>query len=209
MRRVQRWISTVAPRVVQRLANGLAPQPGWLPRWWLTVVSGDVDPNAGVGAAQLVWRPGSTGAETHTVLVERFGGQWRYISGGGVSGGEPLAERAAAGQSGQVGMIECEGGGGCPSSVYRRQHPESPQSAPWVGSNWLRVAAEVDHLLVGERRIEVPAHGALIVAWKSPSTGARGARPAIVAMGPDGSELSRIGPGDSMDSYTWARLNGQ
>ena len=31
----------------------------------------------------------------------------------------------------------------------------------------------------------------------------------IVAVGRDGSELSRIGPHDSMDSYTWAKVSGQ
>jgi hypothetical protein len=30
-----------------------------------------------------------------------------------------------------------------------------------------------------------------------------------VAVGRDGSELSRIGPHDSMDSYTWAKVSGQ
>jgi hypothetical protein len=71
------------------------------------------------------------------------------------------------------------------------------------------VAAEVGHLLVGERRVEVPGHGRLIVAWRSRPTGSGGLRPLIVAVGRDGSELSRIGPHDSMDSYTWAKLSSQ
>jgi hypothetical protein len=29
-----------------------------------------------------------------------------------------------------------------------------------------------------------------------------------MAVGRDGAELSRIGPHDSMDSYTWAKLSG-
>lgn len=70
----------------------------------------------------------------------------------------------------------------------------------------VRVAAEVRHLAVGERRIEVPAHGRVIVAWKSRATGNGGIRPLIVAFGPDGSELSRIGPDDEMDSYTLTTL---
>lgn len=71
------------------------------------------------------------------------------------------------------------------------------------------VAAEVGHLLLGERRIEVPGHGMLIVAWKSRSTGSGGLRALIVAVGRDGSELSRIGPHDSLDSYTWANMSSQ
>jgi len=47
------------------------------------------------------------------------------------------------------------------------------------------------------------------VAWKSRSTGSGGLRPLIVAVGRDGSELSRIGPHDSMDSYTWVKVGGR
>jgi len=119
------------------------------------------------------------------------------------------AGRLAAGEPGQVGMIECGGGAGGLSCAWRRQHPRSVTAAPWVGSSELRVAAEVGHLLFGGRRIEVPGHGRLIVAWKSRSTGSGGLRPLIVAVGRDGSELSRIGPHDSMDSYTWAKVSGQ
>ena len=70
----------------------------------------------------------------------------------------------------------------------------------------LRVAAEVSHLLIGERRVEVPAHGRVIVVWKSPSTGGGCIRPLITAFGSDGSELSRIGPHDNVDSYTSEKL---
>jgi hypothetical protein len=97
MRWIERWMETIFPRVVRRVLNGEAPQPGWLPRRWLTVVSADVD-------------------------------------------------------------------------------------------------------------VEVPGPGRLIVAWKSGSTGCGGVRPLIVAVGRDGSELSRIGPHDGVDSYTWATL---
>lgn len=108
-------------------------------------------------------------------------------------------------------MIELGGGAGCLSYAYRRQlrHPDFTGTGSWVGSNELQVAAEVDHLLVGDRRIEVPGYGRLIVVWKSTSTGHVGIRPVIVAVGSDGSELSRIGPHDGMDSYTWTELNGQ
>jgi hypothetical protein len=209
MRRIERWMGIIVPRVARRVVNGKAPQPGWLPRRWLTVVSGDMDFNGGIGAVWLVWRPGSAKAETHTALIERCGGQWQYTGGGSCSGGDVATERPAAGQPGQIGMIDCGGGGGGLSYAYRLQHPHSIKAAPWVGYSELRVAAEVGHLLLGERRIEVPRHGRLIVAWKSRSTDSGGLRPLIVAVGRDGSELSRIGPHDSMDSYTWAKLSGQ
>ncbi|MFF4116168.1 hypothetical protein [Streptomyces sp. NPDC001714] len=198
----------ILPRVVRRVLNGTVSQPGWLPRRLMTLVSGDVDLDAGVGAVWLVWRPGSVRTETHTALIERCGEKWRYIGRGSASGGDLPAERLAVGQPGQVGMIELGGGTGCLSYAYRLRH-RHPDMGPWVGSSELRVAAEVDHLLLGDRRVEVPGHGWLVVVWKSPSTGQGGIRPLLVAVGGEGSELSRFGPHDGMDSYTWAELRGQ
>lgn len=214
MRRIDRLMEIILPRLVRRVTNGKVSQPGWLPRRWLALVSGDVDPSAGVGAFWLVWRPGSAKAQTHTALVERCGDKWRHIGGGSASDGDLPGERLAAGRPGQVGMIELGGGARVLSYAYRRhhRHPDSAGTvgtAPWVGSNELQVATEVDHLLLGDRRIAVPRHGRLIVVWKSPSKGSVGTRPLIVAVGRDGSELCSIGPTDSMDSYTWAKLNGQ
>jgi hypothetical protein len=209
MRRMERWMGVVVPRVVRRVVTGKAPQPGWLPRRWLTVVSGDVDLDGGICAVWLVWRPGSAKAETRTALIERCGGQWQYTGSGSSSGGYAATERLAAGQPGQIGMIECGGSTGGLSYAYRLEYPNSITAATWVGASELHVAAEVDHLLLGGRRIEVPRHGRLIAAWKSRSTGNGGLRPLIVAVARDGSELSRIGPHDSMDSYTWAKLSGQ
>ena len=206
---MERWMGIIVPRVARRVVNGKAPQPGWLPRRWLTVVSGDVDFEGGIGAVWLVWRTRSAKAETYTARIERCGGQWQYTGAGRASGGEVAAERPAAGRPGQIGMIECGGGAGGLSYAYRLQYPHSITAAPWVGASELQVAAEVGHLLVGGRRVEVPGHGKLIVAWKSRSTGSGGLRPLIVAVGRDGSELSRIGPHDSVDSYTWAKLSSQ
>lgn len=213
MRRIQRWMGIILPMVVRRVINGREPQPGWLPRRWLTVVSGDIDLDAGIGAVWLVWRPKAAKAETHDALMELCGEEWQYMGGGSSSDGDLPVGRPSAGQPGQVGMIELSGGAGALSRAYRLGHPHprphSIGTAPWVGSDKLQVAAEVDHLLLGERRVEVPAHGSLILVWKSPSTGRGGVRPVIVAVGRDGSELSRLGPHDSMDSYTWAQLSGQ
>lgn len=207
LRRTERWMEILVPRIFQRVVNGKAPQPGWLPRRWLSVVSADVDMDAGIGAVWLVWRAGSARAETRIAKIERCHGRWDYTGAGGTSGDlEP--DRQAAGQPGQVGMIELGGYTGGVSHAYRLQHPHSAVGErPWTGASELQVAAEVTHLQVGERRIEVPAHGRVIVAWKSRSTGCGGVRPLIMAYGSDGSELSRIGPQDSMDSYSWAKLS--
>jgi hypothetical protein len=183
LRQMERWMGIIVPRVVRCVVNGQAPQPSWLPQRWLTVVAADVDADAGVGAIWLVRRPGSAKAETYSALIERCGGQWQYIGAGRRSGGDLPAGRPAAGQPGQIGLIEYQEGASVRSYAYRQQHPRSISTAPWIETSELQVAAGVSHLLVGERRIEVPGHGRLIVAWKSPSTGARGLRPLIVAAG--------------------------
>jgi hypothetical protein len=206
LRRTERWMEILVPRIFRRVVNGKTPQPGWLPRRSLSVVSADVDLDSGIGAVWLVQRPRSARAQTHIARIERYGGRWDYI-GTGNTYGDVEADRQAAGHSGQFGMIELGACSGGVSDAYRLEHPHSPVSAaPWVAASELRVAAEVSHLLIGERRVEVPAHGRVIVVWKSRSTGGGGVRPLIVAFGCDGTELSRIGPSDNMDSYALAKL---
>lgn len=219
MRRLEPLMEILIPLVTGRMLGGKDPQPRWLPRRLVTVVAGDMDVDAGCGAVWLVRRPRSSKAETYTARVEHHDGQFRYL-GAGVGGGAALdpdvaAHRPAAGEPGQAGMIELGGHSGGVSSAWRLQHrgpgTDGPGTdAPWVGASELRVAAEVDHLLIGvqRRRVQVPGHGRVIVAWKSPNTGAGGIRPLIVAAGRNGSELSRIGPADVMDTYTTVKLSG-
>lgn len=206
LRRIERRLEILVPRIFHRAVNGKTPQPGWLPRRYLTVVSADVDLDSGIGAVWLVRRPRSARAETRIARIERYDGRWEY-SGAGSTHGDVEADRGAAGYPGLSGMIKLGGRSGGVSNAHRLEHPHSPVSAaPWVEASELRVAAEVSHLTIGERRVEVPAHGSVIVVWKSPSTGGGGIRPLITAVGSDGSELSRIGPHDNMDSYTSAKL---
>ena len=216
MRRMEHLMGIIIPLVTGRVLGEKDPQPGWLPRRLVTVVSGDVDVDAGCGAVWLVWRPWSSKAGTYTARVEHHGGQFRYMGATGVVGGGAVldrdvpAGRPAASEPGQVGMIELGGHSGGVSSAWRLQHRGPSIDAPWVGASELRVAAEVDHLLIGQqrRRVQVPGHGRVIVAWKSPNTIVGGTRPLIVAMGRNGSELSRLGPADVMDTYTTVKLSG-
>jgi hypothetical protein len=199
--RTERWMEILVPRIFRRAVDKKTPQPGWLPRRYLNVVSADVDLDLGIGAVWLVHRPRSARAETRIARIESYGGRWAY-SGAGSAPGDVDAGRQAAGHPGQYGMIELGGSSGGVSNAYRLEHPHSPVSAaPWVEASELRVATEVSHLLIGERRVEVPAHGRVIMVWKTPSAGG-GTRPLITAFGRDGSELSRIGPHDKVDSYT-------
>jgi hypothetical protein len=177
----------------------------------VTVVSGDIDPDAGVAVVRLVSHPGHDKGTEYTVLIERCGEEWRSggdVGAGGVADVPP--PRGPAGSPGQVAMIELNGGGGTLSLAHRLEHPGDRAGSPWVRCATLRAAAEVDHVLFGERRLDLPASGVLTVVWKSPPLSPApirpGPRPRVVAMDRDGVELSSIGPEDHMDSYTWATL---
>ncbi|WP_037916758.1 hypothetical protein [Actinacidiphila yeochonensis] len=177
---------------------GADPQPRWLPRRVLTVVSADVDTTAGVGAVWSVWRPKSERAREHTALLEWYDEQWRSLGGGitdGVHAGTGLCD-----------VLEVRGCGGGLSLTRRLDPPRSIATAPWIGCVTLRLGPEVGHVLVGERRIDAPpGQRGLVAAWTSPHDSGRD-RPVVVAFGRDGVELSRIGPYDALDTHTWARL---
>ena len=96
-RRMEHLMGMIIPLVAGRVLGGKDPQPPPLPRRLVTVVSGDVDVDAGCGAVWLVWRPWSSKAETYTARVEHHGGQFRYM-GAGVGGGAVLDHDVAAGR---------------------------------------------------------------------------------------------------------------
>ncbi|MGX1541204.1 hypothetical protein [Streptomyces adustus] len=188
-------VETFLRGVVQRVLARDAPQPWWIPRRVLTVVSADVDATAGVGAVWIVWRPKSPRTREHIALVEWFGEQWRYVGGGTGPGDDPV----------NVDVLDVRSGGGVLSLTRSIDPPRSITAAPWIGCVKVRLGRDVGHVLVGVRRIENPKHCEVIAVWTSPYI-SRGVRPVIVALGRDGAELSRIGPHDSLDTHTWVRL---
>ncbi|MFH8410266.1 hypothetical protein ACH4FX_36660 [Streptomyces sp. NPDC018019] len=177
------------------MLEGALPQPSWVPRRVLTVVSADVDITAGVGALWVVWRPKSARAREHILLLERHEGQWRYVGG----------SIAPADAPDDVDVIDVRTGGGALSLTGRHALPYSGTTAPWIGCAVIHLGREVSHLLIDNRRIDAPDQHKLIVAWMT-SHAVREIRPLFVVFGRDGTELSRLGPHDSLDTHTWARL---
>ncbi|MFD8759696.1 hypothetical protein ACFV03_11770 [Streptomyces mirabilis] len=171
------------------------PQPWWIPRRVLTVVSADVDTTAGVGAIWIVWRPKSTRARERVALVEWHDEQWRYAGGGSGPQDDPV----------DVDLLDVRSGGGVLSLTRSIDPPWSITAAPWISCAKVRLGRDVGHVLIGARRIQNPKHCKIIAVWASPYIG-RGVRPVIVALGRDCAELSRIGPHGSLDTHTWARL---
>jgi hypothetical protein len=175
----------------------------------VVVVASDVDRDAGVAAVWLVRRPGSPDAWDQTCLFERIGNRWRYLGGGGGSGSEVLrAGRPSASAAGPASVITSLSGTASRSRADReaRDDQRDLSQVGWVACAMFRVAAEVGHLQAGGRRITVPEHGYVIVAWKAPSASLLPPRPPIAAVGAGGSWLSELGPGDHLDSRAWADI---
>ncbi|MDX5570302.1 hypothetical protein PYK79_53180 [Streptomyces sp. ID05-04B] len=183
--------------MVQRALAGDEPQPWWMPRRVVSVVSADVDDAAGVGAIWILWRPKSSRARESVAFLEWFGERWRYVGGSSSSGCEDGPADAD--------VLEVHDGGGVLSLTRRLDPPRSITAAPWISCVTLRLGRDVRQVLLGGRRIEVPEQRRLIAVWVTPP-GRRGVRPVIVALVRDGVELARQGPYDGLDSHTWARV---
>ncbi|MGW4909126.1 hypothetical protein [Streptomyces sp. NPDC004270] len=108
--------------VVRRRLAREAPQPWWIPRRLLTVVSADVDASAGVGAVWLVWRPKSPRMREHIALLERYEEQWRYVGGGSGPGEDPF----------NVDVLDVRNGGGVLSRTRSIDPPRSITAASWI-----------------------------------------------------------------------------
>lgn len=187
--------------MVRRVLAGREPQPRWMPRRVLTVVSADVDAAAGVGAIWIVWRPKSPRTREHIALLEWYGERWRYAGGSSGSGDDLVDAELLDG----LDVLDVRSGGGALSLTRWLAPPRSVITAPWIGCVKVCLGQDVDHVVVGGRRMENPEHRRLIAVWTSPATGPRD-RPVIVALSSDGVELSRIGPYDGLDSHTWAQV---
>ncbi|MHA6765098.1 hypothetical protein [Streptacidiphilus sp. PAMC 29251] len=87
------WTEALARRLIDRLLNGRALQPRWLPRRVVTVLSADVDRAAGVGALWLVSRPWTGRAEDYNLQFERCGEEWQTSGGGSSTGADNVPRR--------------------------------------------------------------------------------------------------------------------
>ena len=189
-----RWESFLRG-VVRRVLARDEPQPWWLPRRVLTVVSADVDTTVGAAAIWMVARPKSPRTREHTALLEWHDKQWRHVGGSSGPADDPV----------DVEVLDVQHGGGVLSLTRSIAPPSSLTTAPWISCVKLCLGRDVGHVLIGGRRLENPEQCRLIAVWTSPYS-RRAARPVVVALGRDGSELSRLGPHDSLDTHTWARL---
>ncbi|MGW3203260.1 hypothetical protein [Streptomyces sp. NPDC001135] len=197
------WWEAFVLGVVRRVQARADPQPWWMPRRVLTVVSADVDAASAVAAVWMLWRPKSRRTREHTELLEWYDERWQYL-GGGWGDGDGDDDGA------DVDVLDVRTAAGSLSLTRRLGPPGSLTAAPWIGCGIVRLGPDVGHVLIGARRIEAPERRGLIAVWTSPRTGTgHGTRPVIAALAADGTELSRIGPHDGLDSHTRARLRDE
>jgi hypothetical protein len=168
----------------------------------IVLLATDADSDAGVAAVWLVRRPGGARQAVETWLYERGPRGWRGLGGGATIGGRAIGpaynildSRPSAARHG-------------PGSILTRwDGPAGYEHDGIVGCDHLRAAAEVAYIQAGDRRIIVPDHGYVVVAWKSAPAGVPSGRPPIAALSQDGSALTQLGPGDYLDSRTLASLD--
>lgn len=115
-------------------------------------------------------------------------------------GSDDLARRVSQAHAGMgKGRIDGTLGGDLPAGRgatgggERSAAAVVDSAAPWFGCVKVSLGRDVDHVLIGARRIDSPGPCRLIAVWTSPCTSRR-ARPVIAARGQDGAELSRMGP---------------
>ena len=175
-------------------------------------MASDIDEDAGVAAVWMVRRAGKPGAIEEICQYEHLAGTWQYTGGGGANTTNFMpAGRPPAGVAGPASMLTYLGGCGGRSRADRAAQGDQldPSRAGWTAAATFRVATEVTHLQVGARRVEVPEHGHVVVAWKAPAADRpadRLRRPPITALGADGAILSEFGPDDHLDTLTWAAI---
>ena len=173
----------------------------------IVVVASDIDADAGVAAvwlARAVRRP----RFEEICQYERVAGNWQYVGGGGSNAGEfAPGGRQSVSVAGPASVLRHLGGVAGRSRADREAQGDQldPSRAGWVAGATFRVAAEVTCLQVGGRRVGVPEHGHVVVAWKT-APAERPPRPPITALSADGTILSELRPGDHIDTLTWAAI---
>lgn len=127
--------------------------------------------------------------ETH--VLARRGNEWTMLGGGGGPLDDDaldhrpavLPSRPSAHPEANAPVVRTEGGGGVLDSKARRLWPRRGR---WINYRVVRVNAEVSHLVVDGRHIEVPWHGRCVVGWA-------GRRPKEVAvLTHDGRQLDQV-----------------
>ncbi|MFB6784685.1 hypothetical protein ACFCX0_47430 [Streptomyces sp. NPDC056352] len=73
-------------------------------------------------------------------------------------------------------MLDVRNGGGVLSLTRSIDPPRSITAAPWISCVKASLGRDIDHVLIGARRIGNPEHCKLIAVWTSPYI-SRGARP--------------------------------
>ena len=137
----------------------------------------DVDGNV---ACTLFLRRGVGQSWLDTHLLVHQHGSWVILGGGGGSVEDDLlADRPTRAALGSRMLLEGSG------AAARNGDRWSPWGSRWVCQAKLRVSDEVKTVIVGQRTLQAPRHGHLVIVWASRRS------PIAIAHGVDGRPLTR------------------
>lgn len=192
-----------------RELDGHPPLPWpWRAARFGVAVACHADLEPGVAAVWIVLRPYSRHPWDYLCLYERDRERWRPLGSSSCLPADKdlLSGRPCAETSGPAVLL-LPGRGGASMAGAQRAGNEStcpPTGRGWIAAETFRVSAEVQEVRVGPQRINVPDHGYFVVAWRSTSRHFPSARPPIICLDSHGTLLTRLNPGDYVDSATLA-----
>jgi len=156
----------------------------------LIPISVDIDDDVAAVAVLRWWegppeRPASAPRLPRPIIEVRgfclVNNSWKITSGGvgSIVDDYPLPERPSVAELGTY--LQWQGGG----SLYAGDIV--PDTDLYIHDARLRASAQVSELQVGSRRLTVPAHGYLVVAWSS-----KHPDPTVDALAMDGAALTSL-----------------
>ncbi len=140
-----------------------------------------LDMDGDVAVVTFLHQWGDTSAFVEGWTFHKRDGEWRELGGaGGFAPAEPLARRSSGEMMGRH-LLKYGSG-----RSVRNSNRLLPWGAKWVNEARLRASAEVARVRVGNRILDVPEHGHVVVVW-----GARRG-PVVEALAADGSVLDAM-----------------
>ena len=165
-------------------------------------VARHADLETGAAAVWIVLRPYSRRPWDYLCLYERDHERWRPLGSSSCLpvDPDPLGGRPSAATSGPAALLVPGRGGASMASA--QVVDKGPTGSGWIVAETFRVSTEVREVRMGTQRINVSGNGYFVVAWRSTLRHFPSARPLITCLDSRGTVLTRLNPGDYVDSAT-------
>jgi hypothetical protein len=197
---VREFRATLALRAGLRMIKTGKPGLRYWPGVRVQSLAHDVNVEAGVAAAWVI-----SGPWEYNCLYQLGRRGWQSHGAGSRSTEHSLSGRPTAASAGIAALLTSTGSSASIIQVSSREaEGVRPSDTGWVTCETFRVATEIKHVQVGDRRNTVPKHGYIMVVWRSQSSHMASSRPPIWCLDENGTVLTRLAPGEYVDSATIA-----